>query len=101
MLRLDRRGVHLRELSCGTHSRERRVVLGVVADGESMVDLVAETRGELAQVLADDEERRLNAHPHQDADDLLRVGARPVVEAQRNVALAGSAGSDERRVAEN
>ena len=96
----NRISVDLEVLAGGVQVREPGVVLRVVADLESMDELVSERAGEHRQLLADHEERRGHVHAHEDPHDRRRVRARSVVERQRHQPTAARSGRDERRVAQ-
>ena len=90
--------VELLVLAGGREPREVGVVLGVVADREPLAQLVPEPRGEIVQLLTDDEERGRRVHSREDPHDLVGVGAGTVVKGQRDHTVSRNPALDERRV---
>ncbi len=75
------------------------MVVRVPADRVPLVELAADDVGPLVDHVAEHEEGRRGVVAVQDVEDLVGVGARPVVEGQRHLALARPALVDEARVA--
>ena len=96
--RLDQplRGVELEACDLGRRFAEIRVGEGVIADLVALGEDALDEAGICLAVLADDEERRLDALLLQDVEDLRRpLGARAIVERQRHLVRHPAGAADD------